>query len=187
MKAFNRARRDGDDAVAALAVPRLAVVDSYDPVHYAARVLFQPENKLSGWLPVMTPWPGNGWGLYCPPSPGDQVQVLFQEDGQGTGAVCLRTYSNQVRPLTVNSGEFWLVHQKGTFLKLTNDGKVLINSTVELDVGNLGQQLHQLVTDALVGLFNSHTHGGVASGSSSTAAPNQQMGQAQLTQFLRGN
>ncbi len=187
MKMFNRARRDGDDAVAGLAMTRLAIVESYNPNEYTARVLFQPENKLSGWLPVMTPWPGNGWGLYCPPAQGDQVQVHFQEGGLGTGLVCLRAYSNQAKPLAVNSGEFWLVHQTGAFLKLTNDGKVSINSNVELDVGNVGQQLHQLVTDALVGLFNGHTHGGVASGSSSTSTPNQQMGQGHLTQVLKGN
>ena len=59
--------------------------------------------------------------------------------------------------------------------------------SVELDVGNLGQPLHQLVTDALVSLFNGHTHGGVAPGSGNSGVPNQQMGQGQLTQTLKGN
>jgi len=163
------------------------VVDSYDPNRYAARVRFQPDNRLSGWLPVMTLWRGNGWGLFCPPSQGDQVQVQFQEDEPGTGTVCLRSYSAGARPLVVTSGEFWLVHQTGAFLKLTNDGKVSINSGVEIDIGSLGQQLHQLVTDAMVSLFNSHTHSGVASGPGSTGVPNQPMGQGHLTQILKGN
>ena len=187
MKVFNRVRRDAKEEVADRAVTRLAIIDGFDPGQYVARVRFQPDDKLSGWFPVMTPWRGNGWGLFCPPSYGDQVQVVFQDDDQGTATVCLRAYSNQARPLPVNPGEFWLVHQSGAFLKLTNDGKLLLNSSVELDVGNLGQPLHQLVTDALVSLFNGHTHGGVAPGSGNSGVPNQQMGQGQLTQTLKGN
>ena len=34
------------------AEPRLGIVTSYDPTNAAARVMIQPENTLSGWLPV---------------------------------------------------------------------------------------------------------------------------------------
>jgi uncharacterized protein (DUF2345 family) len=34
----------------------------------------------------------------------------------------------------VPSGEFWLVHQSGSFLKFTNDGKVSVNSASDLDL-----------------------------------------------------
>lgn len=47
-----------------------------------------------------------------------------------------------------------------------------------LVTGSDGQTLHQLVTDVLVGLFNSHTH--PAEGGD-TGIPNQQMGDAELT------
>ena len=187
MKTFNKIRRDANEEMADRAVTRLAIIDSYDASQYAARVRFQPENKLSGWLPVLTPWRGKGWGLFCPPTQGDQVLVQFQEDNQGTGTIGLRAYSNQAPPLAVHSGEFWLVHQTGAFLKLTNDGRISINSGIELDIGNLGQQVHQLVTDALVTLFNSHTHSGVAAGPASTGAPNPQMGSGQLTQTVKAN
>ena len=33
---------------------RFGLVASFDPVAYAAKVLIQPENVLSGWLPVMS-------------------------------------------------------------------------------------------------------------------------------------
>ena len=41
---------------------RFAIVSSVDPSAYAARVLLQPEAVLSGWLPILSPWVGSGWG-----------------------------------------------------------------------------------------------------------------------------
>jgi hypothetical protein len=64
---------------ASAAQPRFGMVTSFDPSTYTARVLLQPEGVLSGWLPVLTAWAGNGWGLVCPPSPGQQVLVVAQE------------------------------------------------------------------------------------------------------------
>ena len=137
---WNRVRLEVARALAGRADPRLCIVSSYDPQNYAAKVLVQPENVETGWLPVLSPWIGNGWGLYAPPTAGDQVLVLFQENDQEVGLVLPRLYSNQQRPLAVESGEFWLVHQSGSFVKLTNAGpnndpppKVLINGAVEID------------------------------------------------------
>jgi phage baseplate assembly protein gpV len=63
----------------AMAQPRFAIVSSVDPGTGNARVMLQPEGTLSGWLPILSPWTGSGWGMCCPPSPGDQVLVLSQE------------------------------------------------------------------------------------------------------------
>ena len=65
------------------AQPRFAVVTSVDPTRPAVRVALQPEGVITGWLPVLSPWIGAGWGMSCPPSPGDQVfevipNVCFQ-------------------------------------------------------------------------------------------------------------
>lgn len=112
---------------------RHAIVSSYDPGSYCVKVRIQPEDTETGWLPVVSPWVGNGWGLFAPPSIGDLVEVQFQEDDFEAGFVCQRFYNDTDRPLTVQSGEFWLVHQSGAFFKLTNDGKVLINGHTEID------------------------------------------------------
>lgn len=234
---LNHARREAERAMSNRATTRIGIVDSYDPNTYTARVRYQPENILSGWLPVLTPWVGDQWGLFAPPTPGDQVLVEFQEAGLGVGNVCLRAYSDVDRPLKVDSGEWWLVHKTGSFVKLTNDGKVLINGQVEIDVtspkvettatmsvdtsapkitstasvenditgpqinitastaisitapsihtNSSGANLHQLVTDALVALFNGHTHPDPQGGT--TGVPNQQMGQGHLTGTLRAS
>jgi hypothetical protein len=129
--------------------PLMGIVDSYDPQLYCAKVRLQPENpdnpehSLTGFLPIATEWVGNGWGLVCPPSAGDVVDVHFQEDGKNAGYVSKRFYSSVTLPPMVDgagapSGEFWLVHQSGSFLKFTNDGKVSVNSNSDMDFNSGG-------------------------------------------------
>jgi hypothetical protein len=43
-------------------------------------------------------------------------------------------YNDVDRPLSVPSGEFWLVHQSGSFLKFTDDGNVSVNAAHDLVV-----------------------------------------------------
>lgn len=111
-------------ANAGRASTRIGVVTSFDPGSYSAVVKLQPEGSLTGWLPIVSPWVGNGWGLFSPPSIRDLVEVQFQEDNIEAGFVCQRFYNDADRPLSVESGEFWLVHQSGSLLKFHNDGTV---------------------------------------------------------------
>ena len=73
--------------------PRFGTVASFDPQHYTARVLLQPEGVLSGWLPVLASWIGNGWGMVAPPAPGDQVLVVAQEGQAEHGVIVGRAFS----------------------------------------------------------------------------------------------
>jgi phage baseplate assembly protein V len=132
-KMLNVMRAQSQMAESGRASVRLAIVSSYDPGSYCVKVRIQPEDTDTGWLPVVSPWVGNGWGLFAPPSIGDLVEVQFQEDDFEAGFVCQRFYNDDDRPLSVESGEFWLVHKSGAFFKLTNDGKALINGQVEID------------------------------------------------------
>lgn len=125
---LNAMRAQADMAGSGRASVRLAIVSSYDPGNYCAKVRIQPEDTETGWLPVVSPWVGNGWGLFAPPMPGDMVEVQFQEDDIEAGFVCQRFYNDTDRPLTVPSGEFWLVHKSGSFLKFHNDGTVELNA-----------------------------------------------------------
>jgi hypothetical protein len=104
--------------------PRFATVTSVDPASYAAKVTLQPEGVVTGWLPILSPWIGAGWGLVCPPSPGDQVLVLAQEGDADHGVIVGRAFSDAQRPPAGITGELWLVHSTGSFLKLHNDGSV---------------------------------------------------------------
>lgn len=165
---------------AAPALMRVGTVTSYDAANYAVKVALQPEGAITGWLPILTAWSGNGWGLFAPPTPGDLIEVQFHDGDFNAGVACLRFFNDGQRPLAVPSGEFWLVHASGAYVKLTNDGKVRVNAGAEIDIGDLGAALHTLVTDAFVALFNSHTH---ANG----APPDQTMGASHLTAVLKAN
>jgi phage baseplate assembly protein gpV len=162
---LNRMRAEAMRAMRVAAVPRQAIVTSYDPTHHMAKVIIMPEggvpsdqdgvvetsddpsspsstinlngqplyaNAESGWLPILVQWSGPGWGIYSPPTPGDQVTVLHLEEHSGSGLIIGRCYDINHLPLAVNSGEWWLVHATGSFIKLTNDGKLSLNGDTEI-------------------------------------------------------
>ena len=104
--------------------PRYGTVTSVNPTTSTARVKLQPEGVLSGWLPILSPWVGDGWGMYCPPTPGDQVLVLAQEGDAEHGIIVGRAFSNTQTPPATPVGELWLVHTSGSFIKLQNDGTI---------------------------------------------------------------
>ena len=141
------------------AQPRFGVVASVDPSSATARVNLQPEGVLSGWLPVLTPWAGNGWGMMCLPSPGDQVLVLAHEGDADHGIIAGRAFSAAATPPVAPSGEFWLVHQSGTALKLVSDGTVQI--TGDLHVSGDVCDAHGSL-DRLRQHYDQHTHPGVS-------------------------
>jgi hypothetical protein len=139
----------------AAAQPRFAIVTSVDPARYAARVTLQPEGVLSGWLPILAPWIGAGWGLACPPAPGDQVLVVAQEGSAEHGVILGGSWSDTAQPPGAPVGELWLVHQSGTSLKLANDGTVRIHGDLHCD-GNVFD--HHGSLDQLRGHYNAHGH-----------------------------
>ena len=197
----NRMRGEAERANSRRALVRLGIVSGYDPDRYAAKVRIQPEDFETGWLPISTPWSGDGWGLFCPPSPGDVAEVHFQEGGKEAGFVALRHFGDALRPLPAPSGEFWLVHASGSLVRLANDGRLTLNGALEIDataptvniaattrvnltapeirLGGEGETFRRLVNDALVGLYNTHTHPDADGGN--TGIPNQPMDADLLT------
>ena len=102
--------------------PKKGLVSAFDQARYAVKVFLQPQGNETGWIPLGALWVGSGWGMYAPPSIGDQVEVTF-EDGHGeAGAAGLKYFNDVDQALPVNSGEFWLVHKSGAFFKLLNTG-----------------------------------------------------------------
>jgi len=135
--------------------PRFGVVTSVDPGSATARVQLQPEGVLTGWLPFLSGWVGNGWGLSCPPSPGDQVLVLPQEGDAEHGLIVGRAWSRGAAAPATPVGEFWLTHRSGSFVRLLNDGTISVRGDlhVEGDVYDRHGSLSQLR-----GHYNTHRH-----------------------------
>jgi Type VI secretion system/phage-baseplate injector OB domain len=139
----------------AAAQPRFATVTSVNPQAATARVQLQPEGVLSGWLPVLSAWVGAGWGMCCPPSPGDQVLVLAQEGNAEHGMIVGRAFSMDHQPPPAPVGELWLVHASGSFIKLQNDGTIRMHG--DLYVSGDVYDSHGPLS-GLRGHYNSHTH-----------------------------
>ena len=108
---------------------RVGLVDSYDPTNHSAKVRFQPEDVLSGWLPIGSPSAGSGGGAAFAPSIGDQVVVHPLEGAKQAGVIGERLYSNADRPPAAPAGEFWFINPKsGSLLKIANDGSITLTS-----------------------------------------------------------
>jgi hypothetical protein len=133
-----------------------------------ARVIIQPDGVLSGWLPTLSQWVGNGWGMVCPPNPGDQVFLVPQEGDIEQGVIVGRTYSTAQVPPKAPGGEFWLVHETGSFLKLCNDGTIRISGDLHVqgDVYDQHGPLSGLRTS-----YNGHTHTVKVGGITTTPTP----------------
>ncbi len=154
--------------------PRLGIVSSVDPTSYTARVLLQPEGVLSGWLPILSSWVGAGWGLACPPAPGDQVLVLPQEGVAEHGVIVGRLWSATRAAPGAPSGELWLVHGSGSFLKLMNDGTVTGSARSWTLTGDLNVTGHIVATGDITSgsiSLQTHVHGGVEAGDDDTQGP----------------
>ena len=134
---------------------KFGTVTSVNAANATARVTIQPEGVLSGWLPLMSQWVGNGWGMVCPPAPGDQVLLVPQEGDIEQGVIVGRVFSVKHVPPSAPGGEFWLIHKSGSFLKLCNDGTIRIAGDlhVEGDVYDRHGSVSALRTH-----YNAHTH-----------------------------
>ncbi|MGJ7529861.1 phage baseplate assembly protein V [Variovorax sp. GB1P17] len=127
------AQRAGDD----VQKTRMGIVDAYDPNTFSVKVKLQPSGVLSGWIPIASCYVGNGWGLFAAPTVGDSVRIDAQEGDIDAGTMGASFFNDVDRPLPVPSGEFWLQHKTGSFLKFLNNGDVSVHTARDLiaDVG----------------------------------------------------
>ena len=107
---------------------RLGIVTSYDPTNAAARVMIQPENTLSGWLPVAAVAVG-AVSIVVPPSIGDQVVLEPQEGDAEQWIITGRLFSTAALPPSspftsapIQSGEMAIFGQGGACLHLLANG-----------------------------------------------------------------
>lgn len=90
----------------------------------------------TGWIPVGSPWVGNGFGFIAPPNLNDLVLLLFAEGDSQNPIAAIRIFNDEDVAPNVPSGECWLLHKSGSFIKFTNDEKLLLNGNVEIDLSS---------------------------------------------------
>lgn len=132
----NALRMQAGSMDAQLGQARWGTIQSVDPTRYVAKVLIQPEDVLSGWLPIISPWVGSAFGSVSPPSPGQQVCILADNGDHNHGIIIGGSWSaasNTPQPAKtpggaaapVAAGEAALVSKAGSYVLLNNDGSVL--------------------------------------------------------------
>ncbi len=131
---LNKMREQAQQVIGQKTFTKVGTITSYNQNLYAAKVMLQPEQIETTWLPILSCWVGNQWGLFTPPSANDVVIVHFFDGFFESGAISLCNFNNVNKPLAVNSGEFWLVHQSGSYLKFTNDGNIAVNANENLNI-----------------------------------------------------
>ncbi|MDR6511450.1 hypothetical protein J2792_002322 [Novosphingobium capsulatum] len=181
---MNQMRRAAQEAIGTGGASRQGIIDAYDPNAYAVKVRLQPDDTLTDWLPLKSPWVGNGWGLFCGPSVGDAIEVDFQEGDGGVGTAGWRFFNDEDRPLQVPSGELWLVQQSGASIKLANDGSIAIDTGAGASIVLKGDNITSAGTWTHTGTFTAsddvvasgkslktHLHSGVQPGTGQSGAP----------------
>ncbi|MCJ7926436.1 MAG: phage baseplate assembly protein V [Pantoea vagans] len=175
---------------------RQGVITAYDPASYAVKVQLQPTGEETGWIPLGSPWVGNGWGLAAGPMIGAEVEVEFDSGLMGAGMAAGQFYNDEDRCPGPPSGEFWLVHQSGSLLKFLNSGEVLLSAKAKITYdapahhftgGDVTMDNNLLVVKDISDnngtygtvhkvrtTYNGHTHPENGDGGGTTSKPNQQ-------------
>ena len=134
-------RREAERILSVKTFPRFGVIQNYDPNNYRAKVMIQPENILSNWLPISSEYVGNGFGLFVAPAIGDTVLCQFVDGDFGMGVIGSgKIFLPTMPPVACPSGQVMLVHSSGTYLKILSSGELDMNVVGNLNMtvaGNL--------------------------------------------------
>lgn len=138
---------------------QIGTVSAYNPTKYSVKVYLQPSGIESGWIPILTTFVGNGWGMQFGPSIGDAVTICFQGGDQDSGLVVGAVFNSQNRPMSVPSGEAWMRHKSGSFLKFHNDGSIEIVAAGNLSA-TVGGNANIAVTGNITSAATQWSHTG---------------------------
>jgi phage baseplate assembly protein V len=181
---------------------RVGIVKTQDLVNCRVRVTFPDRDQMtSWWLPICVPKSQND-KAYWIPDVGEQVVCLMDEhdeDGAVLGAIYSQGQSGDATPVT--SADKWHLTMKdtatfeydraahnlavnlpmnATMSIAVNGVSISIDSSQNINLSgaaniNFVTTSHNDSVNNMINTFNAHTHGGVQTGSSNTAVPNEQM------------
>jgi phage baseplate assembly protein gpV len=94
---FNLVAMRSMQSQAAFSGVRQGIITAYDPAEYSIKVSLQPTGEETGWLPLGTPWAGNGFGFAAGPMIGAEVEINFDSGTIGVGMAGSQFYNNEDR------------------------------------------------------------------------------------------
>jgi phage baseplate assembly protein V len=130
---------------------KIGTISGYDAITHTARVMLQPEEIETGWLPVLSLSASKDWGFIIQPTIGDQCLVHFVEGSQDNGVVGLFSFSNPVPPQTDGTAVFLFYHSNGAQVKINKTGEFSLKSATGQNAGVVSGKDIQL---SATGKFN---------------------------------
>jgi uncharacterized protein involved in type VI secretion and phage assembly len=128
---INAVKRIVGAMLAELPHPRRGILASVNPATMQGRVNLPSSTSpsgfsLTGWLPIVMPCSGPGWGIVASPPVGSQV-VVTPADGNTNSAMITGAHWSgpQQAPVGYPLGEMWFFHATGAFVKINNSGGVV--------------------------------------------------------------
>lgn len=121
-----------------IAQVRIGIINSYNSSDGTIKATVQPVESdesgegQTGWIPLATGFIGQVGA----PVPGEQVIIIFQEGSLNNGLAIGRIYSSEDVPPPVPSGEWWLTHPSGSFIKVKNNGDVEIKAAAKIIIAS---------------------------------------------------
>jgi len=141
-----------------------AHVVTYDPTQHAVQVMIpaytggEGTPTMSGWIPLMSPMVGNGFGVqfclhggatYSNPTGGELVVLFVMDDSTGAfmAAMPFFTPAPFMPPpgttQTLKSGELLIKHESGSNVYMKSTGDVVVagstNSATTITIANNGE------------------------------------------------
>ncbi len=186
-----------------------ARVEEYDSKTHSVRCRLLPQlgpdadqtSGITGWLPLLTPWMGTGWGAQFAPIPGEMYCLVISlgtvgGGGMNTGAhFAIGGFYNTTQvPPGAPAGEMWIFHKSGTKVQLKNNGDVIIDATGnirvfsgDVEVGDKNGEFMKLVMENFMEIYNAHIHDGAVGKITNPPTAPGRMTTAQLTSHLKAD
>jgi phage baseplate assembly protein V len=99
---------------------------------YSVKVNLEPYEIETGWLKMVSPYAGNGFGIVLPPpAEGTHVRVIFDMGDINNGVVVGATYNDVSVSPNVNFGDAAIFHQSGSQIVMKSDGSIVFTSKGE--------------------------------------------------------
>jgi phage baseplate assembly protein V len=171
------------------AQPRIGLIASVGDDGTTARVRIQPEDVMTGWLPISHHHASNQVGIISPPNTGDQVVLIPHEGDAEQWIIIGRLYSDVDVPpqspatnkpiapgeVAIFTPNAWLHFTGGkifgaaTEFNFTGDVNITGNVTATQNIS--AQQEVTAKSQSGAVHLSTHKHSGVQSGLSQTAQP----------------
>lgn len=115
----------------------IGIVSEVDEVNHCAKVIISPsEDTETTWCSVIEAMASqDGTGTSFLPVVGDHVLIHYYNGSRNSPVIFGGIFSEAMKPPSGGkAGEPSFFHKSGSFVKLTNDGKVVVNGHTEIDI-----------------------------------------------------